>query len=263
MIELNDYWKLMCQPSFTDPLTPRAHAAVELYHYEIFTVADIVYRASAGKLDIPAFQRGFVWTDAQLLDLAESLWRDYPIGMLLLWAPQLGASLHTTLLVADGQHRIISLCALFGQKPHWCEADKSGALAPSSIWFDPVAQEPPRFFLGDDVQRAFAVRRHLVFLPRLFSLDIDTAEGRAALREMAKKVASGPTATASADYIYGRLVQARGIADRQVIAAVVSHPRDDVMEIFTRLSGHGIRFRRLLLRTVLKATRALWDTAVR
>lgn len=253
----------MFRLDFTDSTDVRAPGERELYRYDILTVSEIVRRAGTGEFDIPAFQRGFVWTDAQLLDLAESLWRNYPIGMLLLWEPQIGEARQTPLLVADGQHRIISLSALFGQKPHWCAGDRNGSHAHMSIWFDPAAQQPPRFFFGDDFQRADGERR-LVFLPDLLSLNIRTVDGQQTLRELANRIAgSRPPSTAAADHIYQRLAQARAIADRQVIAAVVRHPRDDVMEIFTRLSGHGIRFRRLLLRTALKAARSLWDASVK
>ena len=237
-----------------------AQASAELCRYEVMTVSEIVRRASSGDLDIPAFQRGFIWTSAQLRDLAESLWRDYPIGMLLLWESRIGETNRTALLVADGQHRIVSLCALFGKKPRWCAENGNGSHAEMSIWFDPVAEEPPFFFVGDESQRAGAMRQRLEFLPRMLSLNIHTAEGQQHLRELANRIAgSRPHSTSAADQIYRRLAQACAIADRQVIAAVVRHPRDDVMEIFARLSGHGIRFRRLLLRTALKATRALWD----
>lgn len=38
-----------------------------------------------GKLRIPAFQRKFVWTDDQIIDLLESVVSGYPIGSLLFW----------------------------------------------------------------------------------------------------------------------------------------------------------------------------------
>lgn len=252
----------MSRTNFTDSPVVGLPVGTELCRHEILTVADIARMATGGDLDIPAFQRGFVWTDEQLLDLAESLWRAYPIGMLLLWEPQIRPAHYPALLVADGQHRIISLCALFGKTPHWCSSDKNRAHAPRSIWFDPAADTPPRFFLGDDSKPSKVTRGRLVSLPHLLSLNLDTAEGRQALRQLANDLA-GSGRTTPANRIYRRLTQARAIVDRQVIAAVVRHPRDDVMEIFTRLSGHGIRFRRLLLRTALKATRALWDTSVR
>ena len=255
-----DSSKLISRLYSSDSGQVRAQAAAESCRYEIMTVSEIVRRAGAGDLDVPAFQRGFVWTEAQLRDLAESLWRDYPIGMLLLWEPQIGEGDSAALLVADGQHRIISLCTLFGQKPHWCSSIGGRSMAEMSVWFDPAAEEPPRFFVGDRFQSSETMSRHLVLLPRLLALNIHKAEGERQLQELASVIAdAGPRSASTANQVYRRLAQACAIGDRQVIAAIVRHPRDDVMEIFTRLSGHGIRFRRLLLRTALKATRSLWD----
>lgn len=40
---------------------------------------------SAGDIRIPAFQRGFVWSDKQIMELLESVTEGFPIGSLLLW----------------------------------------------------------------------------------------------------------------------------------------------------------------------------------
>ena len=42
-------------------------------------------RIDARKLLIPAFQRAFVWTESQILDLLESVYSGYPVGSILLW----------------------------------------------------------------------------------------------------------------------------------------------------------------------------------
>src|SRR5579859_3772400 len=173
-----DSSKLMSRPSFAESLQLQTQAAAGSCRYEITTVSEIVRKAAGGELDIPAFQRGFVWTEAQLRDLAESLWRDYPIGMLLLWEPQIGESRRTKLLVADGQHRIISLCALFGQKPHWCAGNGNQSHAQMSIWFDPTAEKSGRFFVGGESPRSKGARRHLVSVPHLLALNIGRAEGQ-------------------------------------------------------------------------------------
>jgi hypothetical protein len=39
----------------------------------------------AGRIRLPKFQREFVWTREQVLDLLDSIARNYPIGSLLLW----------------------------------------------------------------------------------------------------------------------------------------------------------------------------------
>ncbi len=46
----------------------------------------LIQDISAGDIKIPAFQRGFVWTQEQVIDLLDSIYNDYPIGSILLWS---------------------------------------------------------------------------------------------------------------------------------------------------------------------------------
>jgi uncharacterized protein with ParB-like and HNH nuclease domain len=51
-------------------------------------IADIVRHiddATHGVLNVPEFQRKYVWRASKVADLVDSLWRGYPIGTLLLW----------------------------------------------------------------------------------------------------------------------------------------------------------------------------------
>jgi len=45
----------------------------------------LIGRINSGDIKIPAFQRGFVWKQNQIIDLVESILHNYPIGSLLLW----------------------------------------------------------------------------------------------------------------------------------------------------------------------------------
>ncbi len=45
----------------------------------------IISRIDAGDIRIPAFQRGFVWKQSQVIDLLDSITNNYPIGSILLW----------------------------------------------------------------------------------------------------------------------------------------------------------------------------------
>jgi Protein of unknown function DUF262 len=41
----------------------------------------------AGEVQIPRFQRGFVWQEKQILEFLESVYKGYPIGSIRLWRP--------------------------------------------------------------------------------------------------------------------------------------------------------------------------------
>lgn len=52
---------------------------------EIVFVFDLMERLVDGRLRIPQFQRPFVWRPKQMIDLLDSINRQYPIGSLLAW----------------------------------------------------------------------------------------------------------------------------------------------------------------------------------
>jgi hypothetical protein len=94
-----------------------------------FRVEDLVSSVLAGKIRIPAFQRGIKWGPDDALALLDSIDRGYPIGTLLLWrrpAPKdrlehgsltIEADARPDALwVVDGQQRIVSLTRIFAGK---------------------------------------------------------------------------------------------------------------------------------------------------
>jgi len=75
-------------------------------------------------LGLPEIQRGYVWNRPQARDLIDSLYRDYPSGLILLWKPKELPQLrnaprgqHTNkvpdYLILDGQQRLTSLKKVF------------------------------------------------------------------------------------------------------------------------------------------------------
>ncbi|MCM8819427.1 MAG: DUF262 domain-containing protein, partial [Candidatus Omnitrophica bacterium] len=92
---------------------------------EIKDIVKYIDDATLGKLDIPEFQRAFVWSPDKAKRLVDSLWRGYPIGTILLWeskysSPRVARGNQTQRLwVVDGQQRITTLSLLFGKKPYW------------------------------------------------------------------------------------------------------------------------------------------------
>ncbi len=92
---------------------------------EIKDIVKHIDNATLGKLDVPEFQRKFVWTPEKTKNFVDSLWRGYPVGALLLWESEysspktaLGTQAQKQWIV-DGQQRITSLGLLCGKKPYW------------------------------------------------------------------------------------------------------------------------------------------------
>ncbi len=88
----------------------------------------LVDRIRDGDIKIPAFQRGFVWDQEQITELLDSIYKNYPIGSILLWSSheRLKASRNIGGLVLpdrepdypvnyvlDGQQRLSSIYAVF------------------------------------------------------------------------------------------------------------------------------------------------------
>lgn len=91
----------------------------------------IINRINSGDIRIPAFQRAYVWKQNQILELLDSVVRNYPIGSVLLWStsdklkhtrniagykiPD-NADEYPVNYVLDGQQRISSIYATFSDK---------------------------------------------------------------------------------------------------------------------------------------------------
>lgn len=89
---------------------------------------DVVDSAASGEWDIPEFQREFEWKPEQVSMLFNSLQRDLPVGLLLVWATrkynqpqQTTATGKIPFWVIDGQQRIVSFCVMCGAKPNWMD----------------------------------------------------------------------------------------------------------------------------------------------
>ncbi len=80
-----------------------------------------------GEVGLPEIQRGYVWNRPQARDLIDSLYREYPSGLILFWKPEELPELRDgsfeqtgerklNYLVLDGQQRLTSLKQVFDGK---------------------------------------------------------------------------------------------------------------------------------------------------
>jgi hypothetical protein len=90
----------------------------------------IIKRIDEGDIKIPAFQRGYVWKQSQVIELLESVVNEYPIGSVLLWKssdrfnstrniagykiPERDDA-YPVNYVLDGQQRLASIYGVFSQ----------------------------------------------------------------------------------------------------------------------------------------------------
>jgi hypothetical protein len=91
----------------------------------------LINRINSGDIRIPAFQRAYVWKQNQILELLDSVVKNYPIGSILLWSTSerlkhtrniAGYNIPDNAIeypvnyVLDGQQRISSIYATFSDK---------------------------------------------------------------------------------------------------------------------------------------------------
>lgn len=94
-----------------------------------YPVRELVAKIERGELQLPEMQRKYVWTSTKVRDLLDSLYREYPSGVILTWQP--AAKVETRafavatssepvtapLLLLDGQQRLTSLSAVLRGEP--------------------------------------------------------------------------------------------------------------------------------------------------
>lgn len=87
----------------------------------------LLHYIDLGDIGLPDIQRPFVWSNAKVRDLLDSMYRGFPVGYLLFWenqtvagAKQIGiadkAHKVPSRLIVDGQQRLTSLYAVFRGK---------------------------------------------------------------------------------------------------------------------------------------------------
>ena len=90
------------------------------------SVATILDNIDNGRLALPQFQRGYVWSGNQVRQLMESMYRRHPVGSLIVWNTEpdervirKGQELApgTVQLLLDGQQRITSLYGIIRGTP--------------------------------------------------------------------------------------------------------------------------------------------------
>jgi len=130
-------------------------------------------RILEGEIKIPPFQREFVWDEEQVIELLDSIYKDYPIGSVLLWETneKLAARREVggfnlpesepelpLLYVLDGQQRITSIFGVF------CHEEISRTNEEITLKFDIVFDlNEKQFKMGSEISSELVIPLRLIF----------------------------------------------------------------------------------------------------
>lgn len=230
---------------------------------EQLRIHEIVKQAVGKQVDIPEFQRDFVWGTEQVKLLIESLYRDYPIGSFLLWdsieyqETKTGAGSQASLWIVDGQQRTTALCLLMGMKPYWWPT--------SDTWNEALQRYDVMVNLfpdadGDNLE--FALPNPIRSRdPRWVSvrriLSMSEVEGLTPIaQEIANQITKSPDRLIPLfGQVHARLQRLWQVRERYVPIVKINHEVEDVAEIFARLNREGTRVKEADVTLALAAVR--------
>lgn len=207
-------------------------------------IKDIIGRidnATLGKLDVPEFQRKFVWPPEKTKNFVDSLWRGYPVGTVLLWestynSPKsaIGTQSQKQWIV-DGQQRITSLALLFGKKPYWwAEAEEwNEYLNKYDVLVNvKTNKDSLEFGLPNPIRK----KSHEWVSVR----EILTTSN---LTELANDISSRLGNGSEFSLTHEKLQSIKKLENFPIFEIIVDHELEDVAEIFSRLNTAGTKIK--------------------
>ena len=207
-----------------------------------YTLSGLIEKINLGEIALPDLQRPFIWKNAQVRNLFDSLYLGYPVGFFLFWETDGMASAKSIgtdekqkqaqLLVVDGQQRLTSLFAVVKGVEVIRENFSRGTI---EIAFDPINE---KFEVANVT--TLKSRNFIPNISKLWEPDVDIYEDVAQpyldnLRET-REVSSD-----EAKLIRKRLQRVQNIKNTLFIALELSAEIDveKVAEVFVRINASG------------------------
>ena len=217
-----------------------------------YAVKVLLHEIAAGRIGLPEMQRPFVWEDAKIRDLFDSMYRGYPVGYLLLWDdgesenPRVIGTNdkddeHPRLLVIDGQQRLSSLYAVMRAK---AVVDKNYEKREVFIAFNPQTEE---FAVRDkDIEENKAYMNDVSYVwndnVNIFgTVDEYTEE----LSERRLKNGDGPIDEHLLKKIQDSVIKLKGLENYNFVTLVLNPdvPYEDICNTFTRINQNGVQLK--------------------
>ena len=199
-------------------------------------IQQIVDNVQNKTLNIPSFQRGYVWPDKNIAALMDSLYRGYPIGIITTWKqPSLAMDMAVDMIV-DGQQRIASIYACYKDStpPTYGESDRKPRIG---LHFHILSQE-----FDFPVPRERRDDPMWVKVSDLFGPldDLTTRAWRTQIRQ------SSSYSEDQQDLYDERINRVKNIKERDIAFDPIDSERstDEVVEMFDRINSRATSLKR-------------------
>lgn len=206
-----------------------------------YDLGSLVKYIGLGEIGLPDIQRPFVWKNAKVRDLFDSMYKGYPVGYLLFWQNRLTDTSRTIgvdnkqkpprLVIVDGQQRLTSLYAVIKGIPVLRENFESEHI---HITFNPLEE---RFEVADA-----AIRRDKAFIPNISILWEDNARVTQIIRKYTDSLKSSRIITeAEEGKIEVSIEKLKGLLSYPFTALELASDIDveDVSDVFVRINSKG------------------------
>lgn len=215
--------------------------SVTLFKEVSYTLSKLLHDIEMGEIGLPDIQRPFVWPNAKVRDLFDSMYKGFPVGYLLFWANgagdghrQIGANekqKSARLLIVDGQQRLTSLYTVIKGIPVVrANYEKEGI----QIAFNPISQ---KFEVADA-----ATRRDPAYIPDISVIWSDKTD----MFELAEEYLAKLRQNREVDVDEQRMIRKAinnldNVQNYPFIALEVSGSasEEQVAEIFVRVNSKG------------------------
>jgi len=206
-----------------------------------YDLSKLVEYISLGEIGLPDIQRPFVWKNAKVRDLFDSMYRGYPVGYLLFWQNGLAADDRTIgvdlkqkpprLVIVDGQQRLTSLYAVVKGIPVVRDNYDSEQIY---IAFNPVEE---KFEVADA-----AIRRDAAYISDISILWNRETKITKVIREyIAKLKTSRQTSEEEESGIEDAILKLQGLLSFPLTALELKPniSEESVSDVFVRINSKG------------------------
>ena len=215
----------------------------DTFGHHPWTVQGLVSGVADGRIRLPDIQRPFVWSNAKVRDLVDSMYKGYPVGELMFWenadaghSRATGADAKTqdgSMQVIDGQQRLTSLYAVVKGKSVFRENYEQERIV---IAFNPLTE---RFAVPDNaVERS---REWIHDIKDVFESPIDArttyVEGLERARGLERLPREDERAIEEAINRLNRVMRYQF----QVVQLETGVDRETAADIFVRINSEGAK----------------------